>query len=103
MVGARARDRVGFSPDVANAFDGGPVHAMRLGFTPLDEAELEEAARGMGSAMLSQAPMPVARARGKGERQHPGLKLVGPTASADQLPVVGTVPEQVAPAPVCPR
>jgi DNA-binding transcriptional MocR family regulator len=33
------------------AFDGGQVQAMRLGFTPLDEKELDEAARRMAAAL----------------------------------------------------
>jgi GntR family transcriptional regulator/MocR family aminotransferase len=42
---------VGFVPGSRYAFDGGPVHALRLGFSPLDEAELEEAVRRMRTAL----------------------------------------------------
>jgi len=58
--------RVGFLPGRRYAFDGGPVHAMRLGFTPLDETELEEAARRMGSA-LSQLRAGRVRAGGRAD------------------------------------
>jgi GntR family transcriptional regulator / MocR family aminotransferase len=42
---------VGFVPGSRYAFDGGPVHALRLGFSPLDEGELEEAVRRMRAAL----------------------------------------------------
>ena len=42
---------VGFLPGRRYAFDGGPVHALRLGFTPLDEQELDEAVRRMASSL----------------------------------------------------
>jgi GntR family transcriptional regulator / MocR family aminotransferase len=42
---------VAFVPGRRYAFDGGEVHAMRLGFTPLDERELDEAARRMAAAL----------------------------------------------------
>ena len=53
---------VGFLSGRRYAFDGGPVHAVRLGFTPLDEQELDEAARRMGEA-LEAMRSPSARAR----------------------------------------
>jgi GntR family transcriptional regulator/MocR family aminotransferase len=42
---------VAFVPGSRYAFDDGPVQAVRLGFTPLDETELEEAARRMALAL----------------------------------------------------
>jgi GntR family transcriptional regulator/MocR family aminotransferase len=54
---------VGFFSGRRYAFDGGPVHAVRLGFTPLDEQELDEAARRMASALQELTPR-VARPRG---------------------------------------
>jgi DNA-binding transcriptional MocR family regulator len=47
---------VGFLPGRRYAFDGGQVHAVRLGFTPLDEQELDEAARRMATALREMAP-----------------------------------------------
>ncbi|MGZ6035587.1 MAG: aminotransferase class I/II-fold pyridoxal phosphate-dependent enzyme, partial [Myxococcaceae bacterium] len=47
---------VGFLPGRRYAFDGGPVHALRLGFTPLEEQELEEAASRMAAALRAMAP-----------------------------------------------
>jgi len=52
---------VGFLPGRRYAFDGGPVHAVRLGFTPLDEQELEEAARRMAHALRELVPVPCSR------------------------------------------
>ena len=46
---------VGFLAGRRYAFDGGPVHAVRLGFTPLDEQELDEAARRMAAALREVA------------------------------------------------
>ena len=46
---------VGFLSGRRYAFDGGPVHAMRLGFTPLDERELDGAARRMAAALAALA------------------------------------------------
>ena len=53
---------VGFLPGRRYAFDGGPVHAVRLGFSPLDEQELEEAARRMAQALRELVPVPCSRA-----------------------------------------
>jgi GntR family transcriptional regulator/MocR family aminotransferase len=47
---------VGFLAGRRYAFDGGQVHAVRLGFTPLDEQELDEAARRMATALREMAP-----------------------------------------------
>jgi len=49
---------VGFFSGRRYAFDGGPVHAMRLGFTPLDEGELDEAARRMAAALREVTSRP---------------------------------------------
>ncbi len=42
---------VSFRPGRMFAFDGGPVPALRMGFAPLGERELEEAARRMAAAL----------------------------------------------------
>ena len=55
---------VGFLPGRRYAFDGGPVHAIRLGFTPLDEQELDEAARRMAAALPETSTLPRSRAGG---------------------------------------
>ena len=63
---------MGFLPGRRYAFDGAPVHALRLGFTPLDEQELEEAASRMAAARRAMEPRsshlrvpgPVTRAAG---------------------------------------
>jgi GntR family transcriptional regulator/MocR family aminotransferase len=47
---------VAFVPGRRYAFDDGPVQAVRLGFTPLDESELEEAARRMALALRKSLP-----------------------------------------------
>jgi GntR family transcriptional regulator/MocR family aminotransferase len=57
---------VGFLPGRRYAFDGGPVHAMRLGFTPLDEQELDEAARRMAAALREMLPRALARGASQG-------------------------------------
>jgi GntR family transcriptional regulator / MocR family aminotransferase len=47
---------VAFVPGRRYAFDDGPVQAVRLGFAPLDESELEEAARRMALALRKSLP-----------------------------------------------
>jgi GntR family transcriptional regulator/MocR family aminotransferase len=50
---ARALERgVAFQPGRRFAFDGGPVHALRLGFSNYPEADLEEVALRMRAAMV---------------------------------------------------
>jgi GntR family transcriptional regulator/MocR family aminotransferase len=44
---------VAFVPGGRYAFDQRPLSAVRLGFTPLDESELEEASRRMAAALRS--------------------------------------------------
>jgi len=57
---------VGFLPGRRYAFDGGPVHAVRLGFTPLDEQELDEAARRMAAALHDLASSAQVRGASQG-------------------------------------
>ena len=47
---------VAFLPGRRYAFDGGQVHAMRLGFTPLDEARARRGRTADGGGAAGAAP-----------------------------------------------